>query len=92
MSSNYQFKAKTIIGEGRTTQAAVDEIKNWLVEASLPQLSEELTVLFLTSCKNDIAATQCTIKAYFRIKSEAPELFNDRDIDREDLTKAMKTM
>jgi hypothetical protein len=92
MSSNYQFKAETIIGEGRTTQAAVDEIKNWLVEASLPQISEELTVLFLTSCKKDIAATQCTIKAYFRIKSDAPEMFNDRDIDREDLTKAMKTM
>jgi hypothetical protein len=92
MSSNYQFKAETIIGEGRTTQAAVDEIKNWLVEASLPQISEELIVLFLMSSKNDIAATQCTIKAYFRIKSDAPELFNDRDIDREDLAKAMKTM
>ncbi|CAH1380884.1 unnamed protein product [Tenebrio molitor] len=92
MCSNYQFKAETIIGEGRTTQAAVDEIKNWLVEACLPQISEELIVLFLTSCKNDIAATQCTIKAYFRIKSEAPELFNDRDIDREDLAKAMKTI
>ncbi|XP_068901033.1 retinaldehyde-binding protein 1-like [Tenebrio molitor] len=92
MCSNYQFKAETIIGEGRTTQAAVDEIKNWLVEASLPQISEELIVLFLTSCKNDIAATQCIIKAYFRIKSEAPELFNDRDIDREVLAKAMKTI
>jgi hypothetical protein len=92
MCSNYQFKAETIIGEARTTKAAVEEIKNWLVEASLPQISEELTVLFFTSCKNDIAATQCTIKAYFRIKSDAPEMFNDRDIDREDLTKAMKTM
>jgi hypothetical protein len=89
----FKFKAETIIKEGRTTQSAVDEIKDWLKTTSLPLLQDEFVVLFLMSCKNNVSDTQDTIQAYFRIKKNAPHLFNHRDIDSDDdVRKGMKVM
>lgn len=93
MALPYEFKASTIVKQGRTTQQAIDEIQNWVpTEEKIPRIPDELVVLFLISCENNIEATKNTIKAYFRIKSEAPDIFNDRDVDSKDLQKATNTM
>lgn len=94
MSLQYKFSSKTIIEEGRTTKASIDEIQKWLpTETSfLPKVPDEFIVLFLISCNNDIELTKKTIKAYFRIKNRAPEIFSDRDMDRDDLQKIMKVI
>ncbi|CAH1380881.1 unnamed protein product [Tenebrio molitor] len=84
----YKFQAKIIIEEGRTTQSALDEIKVWLSTTSLPQLQDEFIALFLSSCLNNVSETKNTIQAYFRIKNSAPEIFNDRDVDGDELKKA----
>lgn len=92
MALSYQFKAKEIIDQGRTTQAAIDDIKEWLTTTTIPQLPEELIVLFLLSCENNLNSVKNTIQAYFKIKSEAPEIFNDRDVDSDELKKASKVV
>jgi hypothetical protein len=88
----YIFQAKTIIEEGRTTQSALDEIKVWLSTTSLPELQDEFITLFLLSCLNNVFETKNTIQAYFRIKNSAPEIFNDRDVDGDELKKATNVM
>ncbi|XP_044260789.1 uncharacterized protein LOC123008831 isoform X2 [Tribolium madens] len=92
MSLPYEFKAKTVVEEGRTSAVLIQEMKNWLSTTNLPQLQDESIVLFLLSCQNNVEETQKTIRAYFKIKSEAPEIFQNRDIDDEVLQKAMKVV
>ncbi|RZC33256.1 hypothetical protein BDFB_010368 [Asbolus verrucosus] len=92
MALPYEFSAETIIDEGRCTRRAVNEVRDWLLTTSLPEIPEELIVLFLLSCRNVVADTQSTIRAYFRIKSGAPEIFDGRDIDGESLKKAAETV
>jgi hypothetical protein len=86
---SYHFNSKTVIREGRVTQLAVDEIKNWLVSNVLLEVPEEMIVLFLMCRDSDITLTKETILAYFKIKNGAPEIFNDRDVDREELQKTL---
>jgi hypothetical protein len=88
----YKFQVKTIIEEGRTTQSALDEIKVWLSTTSLPQLQDEFIALFLSSCLNNVSETKNTIQAYFRIKNSAPDIFNNRDVDGDELKKATNVM
>lgn len=92
MSLPYEFKAKTIIEEGRTTEKLTQEIRDWLSTTNIPKLQDETIVLFLLSCQNNIEETKKTILAYFRIKSEAPEIFQNRDMNNEVLKKAMKVV
>ena len=88
----YEFDVKTLITDGRTNNKNVREIQRWLKTSSMPSLHVESIALFLISCDNDISATETTIKKFFKIKSEAPEIFNDRDIDNEILTKTREVM
>ncbi|KAJ3652496.1 hypothetical protein Zmor_018454 [Zophobas morio] len=92
MPVEYGFKAQTIIDEGRTTQDAINEIKKWLSETKFPEIPEEMIALFLLSCQNVIKDTQRTIKAYFKLKSGAPEMFTGRDINNEELQKASRVV
>ncbi|XP_063924881.1 alpha-tocopherol transfer protein-like [Zophobas morio] len=88
----YEFDVKTLITDGRTNNKNVREIQRWLKTSSMPSLHVESIALFLISCDNDISATETTIKKFFKIKSEAPEIFNDRDIDNEILTKTREVI
>jgi hypothetical protein len=93
MTLQYKFKVETIINEGRTTQSAIDEVKDLLKTTSLPVLQDEFIALFLLSCQNHASHTKKTIEAYFRIKKTTPHIFNHRDIDSDDdVMKAMKVM
>lgn len=87
----FGFTAKQIITENRVTQGEIDSIKNWLNNNELPELSEEQITLFLLSCNNDENSTKATIKAFYRIKKQSPEIFDNRKIERENLQQQLKT-
>ncbi|EFA04969.1 clavesin-1 [Tribolium castaneum] len=88
----YEYKAQTIVDEGRTSHALIQEVKNWLSTTDFPQLQDESIVLFLLSCQNNVEETQKTIRAFFKIKSESPDIFQNRDMDDEVLQRAMKVV
>ncbi|CAG9769960.1 unnamed protein product [Ceutorhynchus assimilis] len=91
----FRFTAKEIIEQGRTTQENLDIIKTWLSDLpdhSIPAVQDEMIVIFLISCDNDIKLTQHTITMYYKCKKDAPELFNERDFEREDIAKALNTV
>jgi hypothetical protein len=41
---------------------------------------------------NDVSITKDAIRAYFKVKNGAPGIFNNRDLDREELQKTLKVM
>ncbi|KAF2881465.1 hypothetical protein ILUMI_24701, partial [Ignelater luminosus] len=89
----FGFKAEQIINEGRITKKDIDLIKKWLsTQNNLPRVTEEQIVLFLLSCSNEQEHTKTTIKAYYAVKKEAPELFNNRQMNRADVQKQLKMM
>ena len=92
MALPFQFKAETVISEKRTTQEALDTIKNWLKETTLPKIQDEFIILFLISCENDIDVTKKAIEAYFRIKNEVPQIFDNYDVSGEELKSIMDVM
>ena len=92
MSLPFRFTPKSIIADGRTTQSHIDTIKNWLNATTLPQLQEEFITLFLISCNNDIDATKGTIEGYFKIKKGAPQIFDNCNLDSEELKNIQKVM
>ncbi|XP_072375289.1 alpha-tocopherol transfer protein-like isoform X1 [Diabrotica undecimpunctata] len=95
MEFNFKFKAEDMILKKRTTRENIDSIKEWLEMAKpkyVPlQLQDELIILFLLSCDNNTERTKGTIMAHFKMKKEAPEIFDGRDMYRDDIQKAFKT-
>ena len=89
MALPFRFNVKTIIEDGRTTERDINAIKTWLKTKSLPPLQEQFIVLFLLSCLNDLASVQNTIETYFKVKNEAPHIFNDCDLENTDMKKIL---
>ncbi|XP_060534462.1 alpha-tocopherol transfer protein-like [Cylas formicarius] len=92
---SYHFTADEIIEQGRTTREYVDTIKRWLAQQNdhrIPHVQDEMVVLFLLSCENDIDLTKNTIAMYFKCKKDGPEIFDDRDMSRAGLNKGMNTV
>ncbi|XP_063925063.1 alpha-tocopherol transfer protein-like isoform X2 [Zophobas morio] len=89
MALPFQFNVKTIIEDGRTTESDISAIKTWLKTTSLPPLQEQFIVLFLLSCSNDLASVRNTIEYYFKVKNEAPQIFNDCDLENTDMKKIL---
>ncbi|XP_050292928.1 alpha-tocopherol transfer protein-like [Anthonomus grandis grandis] len=91
----FYFTPKEILNENRTSQENIDIIKDWLLtleESVVPEIQDELIILFLLSCDNDIPLTKNTIVMYYKCKAESPEIFDDREMDRADIQKAMNTI
>lgn len=91
----FLFTPDELIDKGRTTRENIDIIRTWLSNLEnkhLPEVQEELIVIFLLSCENDIPLTKNTILMYYQCKKGAPEIFDDRDMEREDIKKAMNTI
>ncbi|XP_072397561.1 alpha-tocopherol transfer protein-like [Diabrotica undecimpunctata] len=92
----FKFSASDVVAQKRTTHENISLIKKWLRAADekyVPSsLSDEFIVLFLLSCNNDIEMTKKTVNAYYRLRKEAPELFDDRTSEREDIKKALNTL
>lgn len=63
----------------------VQQLKEFLLEENLPQLSDEQIIIFLLSCDQNINFTKETIKSHYRIKKDNPKYFKNRSIDRPDI-------
>lgn len=92
MLPRYGFTAQKVIDDGRTAWQDVEELKKWLSTQDFPKLTDEQVVVFLLSCDNDHEATKKTIEAFYYSKTNAPELFNDRNLERPDLQKQILTL
>ncbi|CAG9839617.1 unnamed protein product [Diabrotica balteata] len=92
----FKFSVKDILNKGRTSIENIEVIKEWLLtvkEDFVPStIQDELVVLFLLSCDNDIDLTKKTVSAYYRLRKEAPEIHDDRNTKREDIRKALNTL
>ncbi|KAH1012034.1 hypothetical protein HUJ04_001280 [Dendroctonus ponderosae] len=99
-SSNMQklpfgFTSKEIIDQGRTSRENIDAVKQWLSSvdsAIIPRVQDELVVIFLLSCDNDLPLTKHTITMYYKCKRNSPDIFDNREMDRADLKKAMNSI
>nr|CAH7758590.1 unnamed protein product [Callosobruchus chinensis] len=79
---SYDFKADDIVKQRRTTRENIEELKKCITSnPRLPPVSDEQVALFLIACKDNVEFAKETIEIYFRQRSSAPELFQDRDID-----------
>lgn len=86
MTPQFNFTVETVLT--KVTREQIGEIRTWTQtqnDVTIPDLCDEQIALFLLSCNNDRKYTQNTISAYYKIKRNAPELFDDRDLDRSDL-------
>ncbi|CAH1111798.1 unnamed protein product [Psylliodes chrysocephalus] len=96
MSLDYKFSAKTVIGDGRTTMQLLDAIKEWiksLNDKDVPHfIQDELVVLFLTCLDNNIDVTKNSIIAFYKLRKEAPDIFDGRIVCNEDIILALNTM
>lgn len=91
----FGFTAKEIIDQGRTSLENIDAVKEWLSSVDrriIPPVQDELIVIFLLSCDNDLPLTKNTITMYYKCKRHSPDIFDNREMDRADLKNAMKTM
>ncbi|XP_072375284.1 alpha-tocopherol transfer protein-like [Diabrotica undecimpunctata] len=92
----FKFSVKDILDKGRTSTENIDVVKEWLLTVKddfVPStIQDELVVLFLLSCDNDIDLTKKTVSAYYRLRKEAPEIHDDRNTKREDIKKALNTL
>uniref|UniRef100_A0A6P7GSG5 Alpha-tocopherol transfer protein-like n=1 Tax=Diabrotica virgifera virgifera TaxID=50390 RepID=A0A6P7GSG5_DIAVI len=92
----FKFSVEDILDKGRTSLKNINVIKEWLLtvkENHVPStIQDELIVLFLLSCEDDIDLTKKTVCAYYRLRMEAPEIHDDRNTKREDIKKALNTL
>lgn len=94
MAPSLGWNLKKLLDSNRVFQTSIEQIRTWLKdtnEPNIPELSEEQIVMFLLSCNNALLATKNTIKAYYKTKQQAPLLFDDRDIERDDLQHVQRT-
>ncbi|CAG9854123.1 unnamed protein product [Phyllotreta striolata] len=95
MKLTFKFSVEDLIKDGRTTEVHLQQIISWLStlkDSRVPgELQGELLALFLLSCDNDIELTKKTIISHYHIKNSAPQLFDQRNLDRKDLKQAFQT-
>lgn len=92
----YEFNPKDIIARGSTTEENLNIIRNYvenLDQKPVPkEMQDEMLVIFLISCANDIELTKKTIISYYECKMDAPEIFDDRDMQNSSIQQALNTM
>lgn len=94
MKPEFAFAVETVIAEGRVSRDDIEEIKRWAeTQTQLPEMCDEQIALFLLSCERDREYTKGTICAHYRLKGNAPELFDGRDLDnRRDLIHQLQVL
>lgn len=95
MKPQFKFTVQTVIDDGRVSCEEIEEIRTWLMrtnEEAIPELCDEQIALFLMSCDRDKELTKNTIRAYYRVKRNAPELFDRRDLERSDLMHQLQVL
>lgn len=93
MKPQFKFNVQTVIDDGRVSREEIEEIRCWMqMEQEIPDLCDEQIALFLISCKRDINFTKNTIRANYRMKRNAPELFDSRDLERSDFLQQLQVL
>lgn len=96
MNLEFQWTPEEIIAEGRTTRENLETIRKWrsnLNDKNIPlKIQDEMIVLFLLSCCNDIDLTKNTIVSYYKCKKNGPEIYDDRNLENPDIKLALNTM
>ncbi|CAH1111794.1 unnamed protein product [Psylliodes chrysocephalus] len=93
---DFKFKPEDIFLEKRTNAEYVETITKWLPnvkEKYVPKtLSDEMMVLFLLSCTNDINLTKRTIISYYKLRKASPLIFDNRRVDCPEIQSALKAV
>lgn len=85
-----------MLSQGRTTEKKLNAIRSFVTSLNqkpVPKvIQDELLILFLIACKNDLELTKQTIVYYYGYKKNGPELFDDRRIANEGIQTALNTL
>ncbi|KAG5880892.1 hypothetical protein JTB14_001468 [Gonioctena quinquepunctata] len=96
MELDYKFTAEDIIEKGWINKEDLMTVKTWLTNLNddyvPPNVQDHLIVLFLMSCQNDVEITKNTILSNYKLKKNAPEIHDDRNINRSDIQVAINTI
>ncbi|CAG9839619.1 unnamed protein product [Diabrotica balteata] len=93
---NFKFTIQDLVAKNRTSIQNINIIKQWLpttIESYIPpSIHDELIALFLMSRNNDIDLTKDCIRSHYGLRYEAPEMFDDRNLERIDVQMALNTL
>lgn len=96
MKLPFEFTPQEIIGRGSTTEENLKLIRNYVEQLDrkpIPKIiQDEMLIIFLISCDNNIDLTKKTIIAYYECKKDAPEIFDDRDMQSTSIQQALSTV
>lgn len=96
MSLEYQFTPQEIVARGSISEENLNIIRNYvehLDQKPVPKIiQDEMLVIFLISCENDIELTKKTITAFYECKKNGPEIFDDRNMQSSGIQQALNTM
>ncbi|KAK9875982.1 hypothetical protein WA026_011082 [Henosepilachna vigintioctopunctata] len=82
----YEFTLQDVLQEKHISQDEITELRIWMPTVNLPVISDEMILTFIIACRRDIEGAKRALTAYFLCKNRSPEIFNDRDIDSEELS------
>lgn len=88
----YAFEMENLKQNGRIRQENIDKLSQWTKVQDLPQITEKQMCLFLLACENNIDNTKKCIISYYCERKNAPELFDNRNTEREDIIAQLKTL
>lgn len=96
MKLPFEFNPQEIITRGSTTEENLNLIRSYVEHLNrkpVPQvIQDEMLIIFLISCNNDIDLTKKTIISYYECKKDAPEIFDDRDMQSTSIQQALSTV
>ncbi|KDR08116.1 alpha-tocopherol transfer protein-like isoform X2 [Zootermopsis nevadensis] len=75
-------------------QEHIEYLRNWMSkQPHLPsEVTDEQLILFLHSCQNHLEACKRTIQAYYKIRSNSPEIFGNRDPNGHDVQQVLSIL
>lgn len=88
----FNFEIDSVVNDGKITWNEINEIYEWNRTNNLPKLEKEQIVFFIIACDRDIEFTKKTIIEYFKARKGAPELFNNRYVELQELQAQLKVV
>jgi len=71
----------------------VDKLREWMSsQPHLPVPTEEQLILFYHSCYYDMEAAKSCVEVYYTLRTNTPEFFSGRTIERPELKKALEVL
>lgn len=90
--SIYGFSVQNMIENGRVNEKDLSILKKWVATQQMPQYPDETIALFYMACEKHIENTKKCAIAYCNSKIEGPDIFNNRDLSRDDIQQQLKTL